>query len=326
MIDISKKQIRIWSMLGLGRTFGSVLEELAEEDDRVVLSVSDTGKIIAYDSFKRNHPERVMEVGIAEQNMISASAGVANEGYTVFASSYSTFITSRALDQIRVNMGMMKIPVKLVGIGGGLADGTLSATHMGIEDVSNIRSIPGMTVVVPADGLELVKALFAALHYEKPIYIKLTGENQSPIIYKNDFEYEIGKANELKGGTDIAIVANGVILEKALKVADMLEAEGISCKVIDMHTVSPIDGEMLEKLSFMKLVVTIEEHSVRGGLGSAVAEWYAPKNTKPNQLILGVDKDSYPLACEYEELMRECGLDTDSLYKLIKNKYSSIVY
>ena len=325
MIEINKKQIRIWSMLGLGRTFGSVLENLMDEDDKLVLSISDTGKIIAYDSFKKKYPTRVMEVGIAEQNMISASAGVANEGYDVFASSYSTFITSRALDQIRVNMGMMQIPLKLVGIGGGLADGSLSATHMAIEDESNLRSVPGITVIVPADGLELVKTLFAVLHYDKPVYIKLTGENHSPIIYKDDFAFEIGKANELRSGEDIAILANGVILEKVLKAATKLEDDGISCSVIDMHTVTPIDEAMLHKIKNMKMIVTVEEHCVRGGLGSAVAEWYADKKESPVQITIGVDKDRYPLACEYDELLHECGLDVESIVNRIKNGFLSVI-
>lgn len=324
MLDINRKQIRVWSMLGLSRTFGSVLKDLLEADDRFLLSVADTGKIIAYDAFCKNNKERVLEIGIAEQNMIAASAGAANEGYDVYASSYSTFITARALDQIRVNMGMMKIPIKLIGIGGGLADGTLSATHMGIEDVANIRCIPGITVIVPADGLELVKTLFALLNYDKPAYVKLTGANTTPIIYSEDYDFEIGKANELKSGRDVAIIANGVILENALKAAAILENDGISCKVIDMHTVSPIDGKMLENIENMKLVVTIEEHSVRGGLGSAVAEWFSEKEKKPCQLMLGINKDEYPLANEYGALLYECKLDVDAIVQRIKDKFCLI--
>lgn len=324
MIEIDRKRIRVWSMLGMSRVFGSVLEDIIKEKDNFVLAVADVGRIIAYNSFKRHYPDRVFELGIAEQNLINASAGLAHEGYTVFASSYSTFLTSRALDQIRVNMGMMKLPVKLIGIGGGLSDGSLSATHMGIEDVSNVRCIPGITVIVPADGLELVKVLFALLDYDKPAYVKLTGDANLPVVYSEDFEYEIGKAivKRESEGAQVAIVANGAILNNVLKAQEMLEADGIRCKVIDMHTVSPIDTRMLEELSDMKLLVTVEEHSVRGGLGSTVAEWYAEKKIRPQQLLIGIDTEAYPEANEYDALIRKCGLDSESIYRKVKEAYS----
>lgn len=325
MFEIDKKKVRIWSMLGLSRTFGSVLEDLFKEDDKLVLSVADTGRMLAYESFLRNHPEHVMELGIAEQNMVAASAGLANEGYNVFASSYSTFLSSRALDQIRVNMGMMQIPIKLIGSGGGLADGSLSATHMGIEDVANCRCIPGMTVIVPADGVELVKTLFALLKYDHPAYVKLTGENTAPIIYKEDYDFEIGKSVELKKGKDVAIIANGVILKNALEAATILENDNIGCSVIDMHTVSPIDVDRLEELSKTKLIVTIEEHNIHGGLGSAVSEWYADKRDRPYQIMLGFSGDRYPLASEYDNLLRACGLDVGSIVERIKEAYKQCV-
>ena len=327
MLEIDKRRIRVWSMLGMSRTFGSVLEDMLCEDDRLVLSVADVGRIIAYNSFERNYPNHVFEMGIAEQNLITASAGLAHEGYNVFASSYSTFLTARALDQVRVNMGMMKLPIKLIGIGGGLADGTLSATHMGIEDVSNMRCIPGMTVIVPSDGLELVKVLFALLKYDKPAYVKLTGESSLPVIYREDFDYQIGKAItlcECEGDMDVAIISCGAILSRVMKAREILAADGIKCKVIDMHTIAPIDEQMLESLKSAKMIVTVEEHSVRGGLGSAIAEWYSDKKKRPVQLIIGVTGDSYPDASEYDNLLTKCRLDENSIAGKIKERFLSL--
>lgn len=324
MPEIDKKHLRMWSMLGMSRIFGSILEDLLEEDDKFVLAVADVGRVMAYNAFLRKYPERVFEMGIAEQNLINASAGLVNEGFDVFASTYSTFLTARGLDQIRVNMGLMQLPLKLVGIGGGLGDGSMSATHMGLEDVANMSCIPGMTVIVPCDGLELVKTLFALLHYDKPAYVKLTGESGLPVIYSEDYEFEIGKSNVLKEGNDIAIIANGAVMSNVLEAAGRLEEENISCKVIDMHTVSPIDEEALESLMNMKMIFTVEEHCVRGGLGSAVAQWYADKPMNPPISVIGVDGQTYPLANEYSRLMEVCGLDSRSIYRTVREKYAKL--
>lgn len=325
MVEINKKQIRVWSMLGMNRTLGSVLEDLYEIDKRFILMTSDTGKPISYDSFYRNHPENVIDLGIAEQNMVASGAGMVTEGFNVFASTYSTFITARALDQIRINMGGMKIPLKLIGMGGGFSEGSLSMTHMGIDDVAAVRCIPGISVLVPSDPLELYKMLVELMTYNKPAYIKLTGSTGCPVINKDDYAFQIGQSITLREGFDIAIIACGSILDNVLKAADILEQAGISCKVINMHTINPIDTDCLASVSGMKMIASVEEHSIHGGLGGSISEWFADKNERPPHLILGIDSDEYPDANEYESLLEIAGLTPHSIANKILERFRAII-
>lgn len=313
MIEFDRKSIRKWSILGMRRTVGAVLSQLAEMDDKFLLTLADSGRYFLYDEFKRNHPDRVVDLGIAEQNVVAASAGLVNEGYNVYAAAFATFLSARALDQVRVNLGYMGIPVKLIAGAGGLADGNLSATHMGLEDVSNMRNIPGMTVIVPADATELVKTMVALMDYDKPAYVKLTGRINLPVVYKEDYDFTIGKANVLRDGTDVAIVSNGIVTKNVLDAAQILEENGVSCKVINMHTVKPLDTDILREISDMKLVVSVEEHARSGGLGGAVSEFYAEEKVRPRQLIIGVEGDTYPDSGEYEILIDECGLSKEKI-------------
>lgn len=324
MIEFDRKSIRKWSILGMRRTVGAILSQLAEMDDRFTLTLADSGRYFLYEEFKRNHPDRVIDLGIAEQNVVAASAGMANEGYKVYAAAFATFLSARALDQVRVNLGYMGLPVKLIAGAGGLADGNLSATHMGLEDVSNMRNIPGMTVIVPADATELVKAMVALLDYDKPAYVKLTGRINLPVVYKEDYDFAIGKANVLREGEDVAIISNGIVTKNVLDAAAALEDEGISCKVINMHTVKPLDTKILEEISGMKLVVTVEEHVRTGGLGGAVSEFYAEYDVRPRQLIIAVEGETYPDSCEYDILLEECGLSKDKLVERIRKAYERI--
>ena len=160
----------------------------------------------------------------------------------------------------------MKLGVKLIGVGGGLAEGDLSATHMGIEDIADIRAIPDIAVIVPADGAETVKAMTALLHYEGPAYLRLSGKTNIPMVYMDDYDFEIGKAVCLREGKDLALVAIGTMVGTALDVAKELEKRNISCRVVNMHTVKPLDTEELDRLAEYKLIVSIEEHMVSGGI------------------------------------------------------------
>lgn len=322
MIEINRKNIRIWSMLGMRRTVGAVLKYLAEMDEKFLFVPADIGRYFTIDEFKRNYPDRIVNLGICEQNVVGASAGLVNEGFNVLAAGYGTFITARSLDQVRVNMGLMGIPVKLMGAAGGLCDGNFSATHMGLEDVADMRAIPGITVLCPADGAELVKSLEALVKYDKPTYLRLTGRTNMPVVYKEDYDFEIGKAVVLREGNDVALVSNGTLLKNVLDAADILEEKGISCKVVNMHTVKPLDTDILKEIADMKLVVTIEEHVRWGGLGSAVSEFYAEEINRPYQQIIALDKDKYPDSAEYELLLERCGLSKEGIAKSVESRYN----
>ena len=312
MIEITKKNIRVWSMLGMRRILGPAIKDLVEQDRRVLFATADTGRYYAYDDLLRTYPENVVDVGIAEQNLIGASAGLQNEGFNVYAVTYATFLTARALDQIRVSLGYMGIGVKLIGEAGGMCDGNFSATHMGLEDISNVRNIPNMRVITPADGMELVKTLTALRDAEYPAYVRMTGRFPIPVIYKEDYDFRIGKAVTLREGKDVAFVSNGTLLGDVLKAADMLAEQGVDCKVVNLHTVKPLDEEALREIAGYKLVVTAEEHLLYGGLGSALAEFYAQEPVRPRMLMLSVGTE-YPRAAEYDDLLKNCGLDAESM-------------
>ncbi len=312
MIEITKKNIRIWSMLGMRRILGPAIKDLVEQDRRILFATADTGRYYAYDDLLRTYPENVVDIGIAEQNLIGASAGLQNEGFNVYAVTYATFLTARALDQIRVSLGYMGIGVKLIGEAGGMCDGNFSATHMGLEDIANVRIIPNMRVIAPADGMELVKTLTALRDAEYPAYVRMTGRFPIPVIYREDYDFRIGKAVTLREGKDIAFVSNGTLLCDVLKAADLLAEQGVDCKVVNLHTVKPLDEEALREIAGYKLVVTAEEHLLYGGLGSALAEFYAQEPVRPRMLMLSVGTE-YPRAAEYPDLLKKCGLDAGSM-------------
>lgn len=324
MIEINRKNIRVWSMLGMRRMIGPVMKDIIERNDKVIFATADLGRYFAYEEVLRTFPDNVVELGIAEQNLIGASAGLQNEGFNVFAASYATFITARALDQIRVNIGYMGFGIKLIGGGGGLCDGNFSATHMALEDISNTRNIPNIMVLAPADGMELIKVLTALSDFDGPAYVRLSGRANMPIIYREDYEFQFGKAVMLREGNEITIIANGTILGEALKTAEKIESNNISCRVINMHTIKPLDKDILRAIADCKLVVTVEEHFLPGGMGSAIAEFYAEEKIKPMMLMLSVGT-SYPDAAEYEDLLIKCGLTRDDMADKILSKYKLLM-
>lgn len=324
MQEITKKNARIWSMLGMRRTVGVVLKELAETDERFMFATADMARYLGTEGFQEMFPEQMIDVGIAEQNLIGVAAAMQKEGLHVFASTYATFLTARALDQIRVNMGYMNLGVKLIGISGGMSDGNFSPTHMALEDIADMRVIPNMTVICPADASELVKALYALAEYDGPAYLRLTGRTNLPMIYTQEYEFQIGKAIDLRQGTDVMLIAAGTMVATALKVAEILESQGLGCQVVDMHTIKPLDVEVLDRAVNYKLMVTMEEHMMAGGLGSAVAEYMSDKVNRPVHQIIGIN-DFFPQAGEYEDLLKQCELTAEQIATKVSKKYQEII-
>jgi Transketolase, C-terminal subunit len=299
-------------MLGMRRTIGMVINDMPDLDEKFVFMTADVARYFGTEKFQENYPDRIIDMGIAEQNMVGVAAGMVKEGSHVFAATYATFITARVLDQIRVSLGYMRLGVKLIGVGGGLAEGDLSATHMGLEDIADIRAIPNITIISPADGAETVKAMYALASYDNPVYLRLSGRTNIPIVYKEEFDFQIGKGNVLRTGNEIALVATGTMVATALEVASELEKKNISCTVVDLHTIKPLDEELLDQLKDHKYLVSMEEHMIAGGMGSAIAEYYSSKKIRPIQLMIGVDNE-YPQAGEYDLLLEKCGLTTEKV-------------
>lgn len=322
MLEITSSNARNWSRLGSRGVFGQAILALAENRPDLMVLSADLGNSSGLGRFKQSYPDQFVNVGIAEQNMIGVAAGLAKENYTVFATSFAPFIAMRASEQIRMNMGYMGFNVKAVAIGSGVSMAYLGNSHYGIEDAAIMRAIPNITVVSPADCAEIVKCVYAAADFDGPMYIRLTGGPNNPMVYTEEYEFVIGKAITLREGTDITIIANGTMVYQSLEAAKLLEAQGISATVVNMHTIKPLDTSVIDKaVASSKLIVTVEEHSVIGGLGSAVAEYKSGLRNAPPQLTLGLP-DHFGKTAEYAYLLDAYGLVASKIAAAIAAKYA----
>ena len=307
MTGITKAKAKRWSLIGARATLGQALLEAAKEHGDFVVLSADLAQSSGLGRFRGEFPDRLINAGIAEQNMIGLAAGLAKDGTNVFATSFSPFVTMRACEQVRMNMGYMQLNIKTVGLGSGLILAQLGNSHFGLEDGSVMRAIPGMTVISPADGAEIVKTIEALCEFRGPAYVRLTGGPGMPVVYEEDFDFRIGKAITLREGKDVGIIAAGTMVHYALEAAGILAEQGVEASVTDMHTIKPLDAEAVEAQLGKKLIVTVEEASIVGGLGSAVAECIAMKKDKPPQLALGI-RDCFPHAGSYRYLLEQCRL------------------
>ena len=251
--------------------YGNALAELGEKYDFVVMD-ADLAAATKTSTFKKKYPERFFDCGIAEGNMISVAAGIATTGKPVFASSFAMFAAGRAFEQIRNSVGYPHLNVKIGATHAGITVGEDGATHQCLEDIALMRTIPGMTIINPADAVEARAAVEAALNIDGPVYLRF-GRMAVPVINEADAKFEVGKGVQMKDGSDVTIVATGIMVNMALEAAATLEAEGISARVINIHTIKPLDKELVVKAAKETgAIVTAEEHNIIGGLGSAVAE------------------------------------------------------
>lgn len=322
-MEIKSTQIRMLSMLGQRGVFGITLVELAVNNPDIVALAADLCNTSGLDRFKNQFPERFYNTGIAEQNMVGIAAGLAATGKVPFAATFANFAALRSCEQVRHFLGYMNENVKLVGFGAGFSFGMFGTTHYAIEDIAALRAIENLIILSPADGLETVKAVEAAAKIIAPVYLRLSGAMNNPIVYKEDLDFEIGKAITLKEGDDVAIVATGTMVHASLKAAEILKEKGISAKVIDMHTIKPLDTEVLADCLEQKLIVTVEEHSVRGGLGAAVAECLALNKQRPPHLIIGTNQ-KYPHAGDFAYMLEVHGLTPEKIASKIENTYKEI--
>ena len=312
MIDITPSKARLWSRLGARATLGQAILEAAKERHDFYVMSADLAQSSGLVRFREEFPERFINAGIAEQNMIGLAAGLAKDGTNVFATSFAPFVTMRACEQVRMSMGYMQLNIKTIGLGSGLVMAQLGNSHFGIEDGAVMRAIPGMTVINPADGVEIVKSIEALCDYDKPAYMRLTGGPGLPVVYEEDIDFQIGKAIQVREGKDICIIAAGTMVYFAKAAAEILAGKGIDAAVIDMHTLKPLDRACIDGQLDKRLIVTVEEASIIGGLGSAVAEHLALKKNKPVQLMLGI-KDCFPHAGSYQYLLEQCGLTGEQI-------------
>ena len=297
-------------------SYGAALVELAEKYDFVVMD-ADLAEATKTVKFKKAYPDRFFDCGIAEGNMMSVAAGIATTGKTVFASTFAMFAAGRAFEQVRNSIGYPHLNVKIGATHAGITVGEDGATHQCNEDLALMRTIPGMTVVNPSDAVEARAAVEAALNTEGPFYLRF-GRYAVPVINENaDYKFELGKGVLLAEGSDVTLVATGIMVAMALEARELLAAEGISARVINIHTIKPIDKEILEKAAAETgAIVTAEEHNVIGGLGSAVAEAVGESCPVP-VLRVGV-KDTYGHSGTVPALLEAYGLTPSAIVEKAK--------
>ena len=299
-----------------GAIFGMSAPEMHEQYKLKILS-ADMSVPAGLDRYKNANPDDFYNVGIAEQNLLGLSAGLASEGFKVVAEAQAAFITMRCFEQVRQYMGYMQFPIVTVGINAGFALTYFGNTHYAIEDISLMRSIPNMTVLSPADAGEAVKCFEAALALNQPCYIRLTGGLMNPVVYPDDFEYQIGVETKVADyGTDVTIFATGSMVYNSMKAAEMLAEEEILCRVIDIHTLKPFDYQSIDKYLGCKLVVTVEEHSIIGGLGSIVSEYVDGVKV----INIGV-QDRFSKPGDYDYLLAQNGLSAEKIVERIKKEF-----
>ncbi|MGI5824547.1 MAG: transketolase family protein [Bacillota bacterium] len=296
--------------------YGKALAELGKTNKDLVVLDADLSKSTKTAEFAKVFPERFINVGIAEQNMACVAAGLATAGKTVFCSSFAMFAAGRAFEQVRNSIAYAELPVTVAATHSGVTVGEDGATHQAVEDMAIMRSVPGMTVVVPCDGTEAGKAVTALADYDKPAYLRL-GRLAVETVTAEETPFEIGKGVVLKNGKDAAVFACGLMVQEALKAADALQADGIDVAVVDMHTIKPLDEVLVVEMAGQcGAVVTAEEGTVMGGLGSAVAEVLAESCPVPMGRI-GV-QDSFGESGKPAELLKKYHLTSEDIAAKVK--------
>lgn len=299
-------------------SYGNALAELGKEHENLVVLDADLAAATKTGVFKKAYPERFIDCGIAEANMTGVAAGLSTCGKVPFISSFAMFVAGRAFEQVRNSIGYPHLNVKIGATHAGITVGEDGATHQCNEDIALMRTIPGMVVINPADDVEARAAVKAAYEYEGPVYLRF-GRLALPIIHdESSYKFEIGKGEVLRDGKDVTIVATGAMVSNSLEAAEKLAADGIEAKVINIHTIKPLDEELVVAAAKETgKVVTVEEHSVIGGLGSAVCDTLAQK--APTQIMKIGMNDTFGESGPAVELLKKYQLDAESIYEKIKN-------
>lgn len=297
--------------------YGSTLAEIGVKNEKIVVLDADLSKSTKTADFKKVCPERFINMGIAEGNMMSTAAGIATCGKIAFASTFAIFATGRAFEQIRNSICYPKLNVKVCATHAGLTVGEDGASHQSVEDISLMRSIPNMTVICPSDAVETKAAIEAITEYNGPCYVRL---GRAPVNVINDtpeYKFEIGKGVELKEGTKATIIATGIMVDAALEAHEILKQEGLDVRVINIHTIKPIDADIIIKAAKETgIIITAEEHSIIGGLGSAVAE-VTSENFPVPVIRVGI-KDVFGESGKADELLKAYGLTAQDIVSAVK--------
>ena len=297
--------------------YGEALVKLGKVNKDVVVLEADLSKSTMTAYFKKEFPERHINVGIAEADMIGTAAGIATTGKIPFASTFAHFAAGRAFDQIRNSVAYPQLNVKICPTHAGVSLGEDGGSHQSVEDVALMRAIPGMVVLSPADAVETEKMVFAVAEYEGPVYVRL-GRLNIPVLFDENYKFEIGKAATLREGNDVAILATGLMVSEALEAAKLLEEKGIKARVVNVSTIKPLDTEtVLKAAKECKFIVTSEEHSVIGGLGSAVSEYLS--EVHPAKVVKHGIQDVFGQSADGETMLTNYGLRAKNIAEIVLN-------
>lgn len=306
MYKIANRQVICDTLMGL-----------AKDDENIYVLTSDSRGSASMTNFANEFPKQFVEVGIAEQNLVGIAAGLATTGKKCFAASPACFLTMRSIEQVKVDVAYSNTNVKLIGISGGVSYGALGMSHHSLQDIAVMRAIPNIDIFLPADRFETEKLVRELVKYDKPAYIRI-GRNPVDDVYEStDFDFEIGKANVMREGKDITIIATGETVKPAIEASDELKELGIKCRVLNMHTIKPLDEEAIIKAAKETgNIITVEEHSIYGGLGAAVSE-VVVQNAPVPMKIVGI-KDEAAITGTSKEIFNYYGLSKENLVKLAK--------
>lgn len=316
MKKIPINKLHEWSRAGHRTVMGASLVMLAAERPEMCTVTADLTPTARLTEFRDKYPDRFFDVGIAEQNLIGFTAGLAVEGMLPYAVGLAAIVPMRPAEQMRVTLGYMNLNAKVICIEAGVRFGPLGNTHYAMDDIAVMRAIPNFTVISPSDPLQIYKTIFAIADHDGPVYVRLTGGPGFPVMYPEDFDFRIGKAIEYKEGSDVAFISTGSMLGVTVKAADILENKGISTRVVDMHTIKPLDTDVLDKVfAENKLIVTVEEHTSIGGLGGAVAEYKSGVVGAPKQVTASLG-DAFKEIGDYSFMLQQSGLTAPVLSEL----------
>lgn len=316
MIEYNKRNARMWAIMGINPAIWSIgFADVIKDRDDVALLTADLARYSGLTRTFTTRPEMCYNFGIAEQNMVAAGAGMAMEDVQVFMTTYAPFITLRCADHVRHLMGNLNLNMKAIGSAAGLSAGLSGSSLLAINDIAFVRSVPNMVVLSPADTFEAVKMMEAMAKTKSPCYMRFCGTINLPMVYTEDYSFEIGKAVELKSGSKVAIIATGtnVVSESLLAAKKIEETLGIAPTVINMHTIKPLDTDKIREVQENHdLVVTVEEHNIIGGLGSAVAEYLITSGKATKQIFIGIEDKNYVMGTR-PFMLEQAGLTAEKI-------------
>ena len=321
--EINKKNARLWSRLGPRAVYGQAISSLSLDLPNLIAISADLGRSSGLDGFSKEYPEKFINAGIAEQNMVGFSAGLARMGFKVFASTFAPFASMRAAEQVRMNLGYMEEEVKLIALGSGLAMGFLGNSHFGLEDLAIIHSIPNIDIICPSDGAEIHKAICALATSERPTYVRLTGGVNNGICYENDYDFGIGKAVWLKEPTDTVVISHGASVARCKMAIEKLEMQhGKKIGLLNMHTIRPLDEKALhECFQVADKVLVVEEHFEFGGLGQIIMNFMHANGLSAQKLALHGIKNKFMRTGDYDFMLEQSQLCDEG----IKNKLELMI-